>query len=441
MTPEPLDPAHPPAQPGEPQAETAPAAGPPEPAPGAAAPPRPPQSAPRRLVRRSHGRMLAGVAGGIADHLGVDALLIRLAFVALVFLGGTGILLYVAGWLFIPEPDGTTVLDPETIRGLRRRHPALTVIAAAVVLAIGVGLLVDALGISHAGLVWGLLLVTVGVLLLVEESWDPFGWADRGSQPPTPPPPTPTSYAAAYAPPTPAAYAPPPPAEESPGESEAAWALLAGAEGVTPRPAPRRRSLLGVLTVAAALLAVGVGALLDNLGVVSMSVASGLSLALLIVGAGLIAGAWLGRSRALIGLGVALVPFAAAAALVPEPLNAGAGDRSVAPHTLAELNGTYQLTAGHLTVDLSAVALTGASRTVTFQVAVGKLDVVVPPDVGVDITGHVGAGELRFLGHVDSGVEIDSHVADGGSPGTGSLHLDIHSGFGQVVVVRATPPV
>lgn len=58
----------------------------------------------RRLTRRSHHRMVAGVCGGVADHFGIDVTLVRLLLVAAVVLGfGTGIVLYVAGWILMPE--------------------------------------------------------------------------------------------------------------------------------------------------------------------------------------------------------------------------------------------------------------------------------------------------------------------------------------------------
>ena len=58
-------------------------------------------------IRRTVGpdRKLAGVAGGLARHLDIDPILLRVAFVVLVFFGGSGILLYVACWLLLPE-DG-----------------------------------------------------------------------------------------------------------------------------------------------------------------------------------------------------------------------------------------------------------------------------------------------------------------------------------------------
>ena len=55
------------------------------------------------LRRAFHGRMLAGVCAGIADYLGVDVTIVRVAFAVFTFLGGAGIPAYLACLLLIPE--------------------------------------------------------------------------------------------------------------------------------------------------------------------------------------------------------------------------------------------------------------------------------------------------------------------------------------------------
>jgi phage shock protein PspC (stress-responsive transcriptional regulator) len=59
----------------------------------------------QELRRSTDDRMLAGVAGGLARYLDVDATLVRIAFVVLTVVGGAGVPLYLASWLLIPE-DG-----------------------------------------------------------------------------------------------------------------------------------------------------------------------------------------------------------------------------------------------------------------------------------------------------------------------------------------------
>ncbi len=60
-----------------------------------------------RKLRRSRGdRLLAGVCGGVAKLLGVDAALLRILLVAATLFGfGAGAVLYLACWFLVPEED------------------------------------------------------------------------------------------------------------------------------------------------------------------------------------------------------------------------------------------------------------------------------------------------------------------------------------------------
>lgn len=61
----------------------------------------------RKLYRSRTNRQVAGVCGGLAEHFNLDATLIRVLFVVLAVLGGSGILIYVAMWIIVPqEPAG-----------------------------------------------------------------------------------------------------------------------------------------------------------------------------------------------------------------------------------------------------------------------------------------------------------------------------------------------
>ncbi len=55
------------------------------------------------LVRPSCGRMVAGVAAGLARYLDLDPVLVRMALVVLALFGGAGVVVYAAGWLLIPD--------------------------------------------------------------------------------------------------------------------------------------------------------------------------------------------------------------------------------------------------------------------------------------------------------------------------------------------------
>lgn len=62
--------------------------------------------------RRSDGRVIAGVAAGLGARLGVDPVLVRIAFAVLVFAGGAGLLLYGLLWAFIPVEESTDPVRP-----------------------------------------------------------------------------------------------------------------------------------------------------------------------------------------------------------------------------------------------------------------------------------------------------------------------------------------
>lgn len=57
----------------------------------------------KRLCRSSSQRMLAEVCGGIAEYYGWDPTIVRVAWIVLTLLGGSGILLYLIMWLVMPE--------------------------------------------------------------------------------------------------------------------------------------------------------------------------------------------------------------------------------------------------------------------------------------------------------------------------------------------------
>jgi phage shock protein PspC (stress-responsive transcriptional regulator) len=73
------------------------------------------------LRRPIHDRMLAGVAAGIADYLGVDPTIARIAIVVLTFIGGAGIPVYLAGWLLIPEEGSEQSLASELVQSVSAR--------------------------------------------------------------------------------------------------------------------------------------------------------------------------------------------------------------------------------------------------------------------------------------------------------------------------------
>ncbi|PTA44485.1 ATP-binding protein [Micromonospora sp. RP3T] len=67
---------------------------------------------PPRLYRATEHRLAAGVAAGIAEHLGIPVLRVRVAFMVLLGLSGLGLLLYAAFWAVLPPRPGDTAVPP-----------------------------------------------------------------------------------------------------------------------------------------------------------------------------------------------------------------------------------------------------------------------------------------------------------------------------------------
>jgi signal transduction histidine kinase len=125
-----------------------------------------PEPAARRrvgLTRSATDRVVAGVAGGLGERLGVDPVVIRLAFVVLAFAGGAGLLLYLFAWLVAaePEPGG-----PAGDQATRRAPPAGSVGTRAVAVGLVVAglllLLREARLWLGDGLVWPVALAAFG---------------------------------------------------------------------------------------------------------------------------------------------------------------------------------------------------------------------------------------------------------------------------------------
>ena len=89
--------------------------------------------APDRLVRRDGGRVIAGVAGGIADHLGVDAFRVRVVFMVLAALAGAGVMAYALLWFFCPP--GSDVEQPTS--GERRQAYGLALVGVVAMAVVG----------------------------------------------------------------------------------------------------------------------------------------------------------------------------------------------------------------------------------------------------------------------------------------------------------------
>ncbi|NPC97553.1 PspC domain-containing protein [Nocardioides sp. zg-DK7169] len=410
-----------------------------------------------RLRRSTTDRHVAGVAGGLGRHLDIDPVILRVAFVVLIFFGGAGLLLYGACWLLVPQDDGTEApvrLDDRT---------------RSIVLLVAAGLA----GLALAGDSWGVIgfpwpLAILGAIALV--------LVTRSRRQGTPPPPRPYQhpygphpyaqypYAQQYAAPAapgaaPAdspdatvAPAPDAPADtpvDAPGAAPqtepAGWstgpyaAPYAGpgtpyvwqhvAPPTPPNPA-RRGPRLFWPAMALAALGVGILGLIDAAGAPVPDSAYA-ALVTATCGVMLLVGAFFGRTGGLIpvGLVAALVMGGTA---VGENLTET--DAQYRPLTSLEVESSYDMDAGDLVLDLTALedpeALAG--RSIEIDGGVGRVEVIVPDDLRVEVTADVGIGSAEVFEHDDGGLGITSTGTTG--PSGEALEITADLGIGRVRV-------
>ncbi len=388
-----------------------------------------------RALRRSRdNRVVAGVCAGAARQLGVDPLLLRLVVAVLALFGGVGVVLYAAGWLLVPNEDAPVSLAEQAIGRGPSRAGTGTVVLAVVLGVVVVAALVDGFG----GFQWGLLmaLAIVGFLLLLQRSRQLGGEPPRVSPTPSTPgapmtsPPSPEaatrplpSYAAGPA----LGAGAPPPAPPGP-----AWQAVP-----PPPPPPRRRrersALFGITASAAVLLLGGLG-LLDVAGA-SIAGSAYWAGALAVVGLGLVAGAWVGRSRLLIVAGFVLalgLVSSVAVRAVPDSVTV---DRSPASLAAGE---THDYSSGSVRYDLRKIDFSDRADSLAVNLGVGDLTVVVPRDVDVTVDASSGIGEVVAFSRTADGVGNRVRLTDLGADGTGggTLRLELSNGIGSVEVRR-----
>ncbi len=62
----------------------------------------------KTLYKSKTERKLCGVCGGVAEYLGVDVNIVRIAAIVSVFFGGLGVIAYIAAAFMLPEKDDNT---------------------------------------------------------------------------------------------------------------------------------------------------------------------------------------------------------------------------------------------------------------------------------------------------------------------------------------------
>lgn len=344
-----------------------------------------------RLRRTTGDRKVAGVAGGLARHLDIDPLILRVGFVVLAFFGGAGLILYAAGWALVPEED-----RERAPVHLDERSRTIALVALGVIAALAL------VGDSWGAYWFPWPLAIIGLIAFVWLSRSREGRQERAAASPA----------------------------TDPGGNE-----YEPTRYVAPRPRdPRKRGpILFWFTLLLIAFSEGVLGILDAAGApVADSAYAALPVAIIAVM--LLLGSVMGRAGGLIALGlVACLVLAGATAA-----DCWDGDRiEYAPRLAGEVSDNYPMDAGELVLDLSRVSDVAAldGRTLDLTGNVGSIEVIVPDGVDVAVSVTIdGPGGYDLFGRTGGGFSTDTtDFLDGGND-VPTITLDASLEFGEITI-------
>jgi hypothetical protein len=196
--------------------------------------------------------------------------------------------------------------------------------------------------------------------------------------------------------------------------------------------------MLGRFTWSALLIVAGGAWLIDLTGLATIDVRVAFAAELAVVGVALLIGAWFGRSRGLIAVGLALTLVAGTLSAIDVPMRGDIGETIVHPRSTAQLDSRYRLAIGHLELDLDGTQFDGRPHKVVLTDAIGFIEVFVPADARVEIKARSDIGAIRVLGRPEiSGTHSHIDVVDDPPGATGPrIVIDAHVGFGAIKVAR-----
>ncbi|MET7690078.1 PspC domain-containing protein [Streptomyces sp. NPDC005483] len=433
------------------------------------APPAPPvtpqDTAPPRFRRDRRHQLLAGVCAGLGRQCDMDPVIFRITLAVLSATGGIGLIFYGFAWLFVPYEDD----DENEVRKLltgRVDGQALTGVLFALV---GCGVFLTMLGNTSV--------LTFAVVLSLLLAGAGYWSRNRGTPDPDPL----SAQAVADAPPE--AQAPPVPAGYpswwrdpivkdgthvggtgylwGPSDSRdrdiaaavnigrgASWSRREDIQSARIQPPkPQGPRWIGGWVFLLALLAGGLGTEAtwqDH--ALGTSLQTGLSCALIVLGLGIAISSFLGRTGAgSILLAIITAGLLATSAALPKDITTHWVRTNWTPAATQNIRQHYELGTGVGTLDLSRVDFAkGRTMTTEAEVGVGRLVVIVPPDVTVKAVVDVGVGDIQLPGDDQADVDVApgkrkeiTLKPDPGAKNTATLELDLRVGIGQAEVSRA----
>ena len=374
--------------------------------------------------RSSEDRIVAGVCAGLARHLNIDPIVVRIAIVALTFVGLAGLILYLAAWFLLPEDD-----EPKSVAAdwfnLDRNEDQVRRVGLFVAAVLAVAAVVGDGSWGHDP--WVLWLVLPVAFLF----WLFVVRPRRRHEERMAMAATPGNGITAQ-------------------EHIDAYTAEVTAEALNRRRARalRRRESRQLTRVVLSLLAIAEAVTLIVDQASGVRAGTYLAVAIGTIAVGCFVGTVWGRlSGWLIALGILLSLILAVHAAVP---SGRIGEQVRRPDTISQVHGHYRHGVGRFELDLGRVANPSglAGRTVVVDAGVGQTQVYVPDDVRVDLSVKLQGGEVNAFGRTWHGNDNDVHLTDGPAQAkvprkrevpparTTPLHLVINQRFGDVEVNR-----
>ncbi|MFC8870972.1 PspC domain-containing protein [Streptomyces sp. NPDC057148] len=419
---------------------------------------------PHRFRRDRRHKTFGGVCAGLGRQCDMDPVIFRITLAVLSATGGIGLIFYGFAWLFVPDDDE----EENELRRLLTGRVDGQALAAVLFALVGCGVFLTMLnngGVLTFAVVLSLVLAGAGYWSRHRRTPDPDPLATQAvadAPPEAQAPPIMYTWPSWWREPivkdgshvggTGYLWGPP---DSEDRDIAAAVNIGRGAPGDRvpvgdrrPRtPQPRGPRGIGGWVFLLALLAGFLGTRLtwddQPLGT---SLQTGLACALAVFGVGIAVSAFLGRTGAgSIFLAIITAGLLAGSATLPKDVGTDWVRRTWEPTTVAGVREQYDIGAGTGTLDLSRLDLAeGQTVTTRADVGMGRIQVVVPPDVTVRLSVEVGVGDIQLPG--DDKKDVD--VAPGkhkevtlpptaGGENAGTLDLDLQVGVGQAEVTRA----
>jgi phage shock protein PspC (stress-responsive transcriptional regulator) len=440
----------------------------------------------RKLLTRSpRSKILGGVCGGLGRHLGIDPVVFRVVLVVLALTGGVGLITYGIGWLLIPM-EGEEETEVRRLLSGRIEGTAMTAVLGTLV---GSGLFLSTM---DNGNMQAFALCLIGAVVAAvywsqrRQAWLAALRADfnraaggatasgagtvREAPPAAQPPPAggpswwrgPASVTVAgrngpvsFVKTAPGVYTTarpgggylwgPEDGEERPAEEPGTPGPPGG------RPDERQREdhgngLYGALVFLVALL-VGAATMtaLWHRQPLGTTLEAGFAGMLVVLGGGMVVGAFLGRrGSGLIGWAIAASFLAAVSATMPKSVGTDWGSATWRPASTAAVRPTYDLGSGEGILDLTAAEPRhGSTVTTAVNMGAGRIEVRVPQDVTVKLVAKVGMGDIRTPNETHHDVNVSAnrsrtgtYAPPAGVKPAGTVVLTLKLGVGQVGVLR-----